>query len=46
MAETEKRAHQAGASLMTLEVRRSNQGALELYGSSTTGRWGSGRTTT
>ena len=31
MAETEKRAHQAGASLMTLEVRRSNQGALELY---------------
>ena len=31
MAETEKRAQQAGASLMTLEVRRSNQGALELY---------------
>jgi ribosomal-protein-alanine N-acetyltransferase len=31
MAETEKRAHQAGATLMTLEVRRSNQGALELY---------------
>ena len=31
MAETEKRANMAGAVLMTLEVRRSNQGALELY---------------
>ncbi|TMA28899.1 MAG: ribosomal-protein-alanine N-acetyltransferase [Deltaproteobacteria bacterium] len=31
MGETERRAQQAGASLMTLEVRRSNQPALELY---------------
>jgi ribosomal-protein-alanine N-acetyltransferase len=31
MAETERRAHQAGAALMTLEVRRSNQAALDLY---------------
>ena len=31
MAETERRAMQAGAMLMTLEVRRSNQAALELY---------------
>ena len=31
MTETEKRAHQASASLMTLEVRRSNTAALELY---------------
>ena len=31
MAETERRAHQAGAALMTLEVRRSNQSALDLY---------------
>jgi ribosomal-protein-alanine N-acetyltransferase len=31
MAETEKRATQAGATLMTLEVRRSNAAALELY---------------
>ena len=31
MLETEKRAHQASATLMTLEVRRSNQGALDLY---------------
>ena len=31
MAECEKRAHQANAALMTLEVRRSNQGALDLY---------------
>jgi ribosomal-protein-alanine N-acetyltransferase len=31
MSETEKRAHAAGASLMTLEVRRSNVAALELY---------------
>ncbi len=31
MAETEKKAHQAGAALMTLEVRRSNQAALDLY---------------
>jgi ribosomal-protein-alanine N-acetyltransferase len=31
MAETERRAHLADASLMTLEVRRSNQGALDLY---------------
>ena len=31
MAETEKRAYQANASLMTLEVRRSNQAALDLY---------------
>jgi ribosomal-protein-alanine N-acetyltransferase len=31
MAETERRAQQAGASLMTLEVRRSNQAALALY---------------
>ena len=31
MAETERRAVQAGAALMTLEVRRSNQGALDLY---------------
>ena len=31
MAETERRAHLADASLMTLEVRRSNQAALDLY---------------
>jgi [ribosomal protein S18]-alanine N-acetyltransferase len=31
MAETERRAQQASASLITLEVRRSNQAALELY---------------
>jgi len=31
MQETEKRAHLAGASLLTLEVRRSNQAALDLY---------------
>jgi ribosomal-protein-alanine N-acetyltransferase len=31
MAETERRAHLANAALLTLEVRRSNQGALELY---------------
>src|SRR5947207_5663082 len=31
MAECEKRAHQASAALMTLEVRRSNQAALDLY---------------
>ena len=31
MAECEKRAHQASAALMTLEVRRSNQAALVLY---------------
>ena len=31
MAETERRAYQAGAALMTLEVRRSNQSALDLY---------------
>ena len=31
MSETEKRAVQAGATLMTLEVRRSNVAALELY---------------
>jgi ribosomal-protein-alanine N-acetyltransferase len=31
MSETERRAHQASASLLTLEVRRSNQAALELY---------------
>ena len=31
MAETERRAHTAGASLLTLEVRRSNQAALDLY---------------
>ena len=31
MGETEKRAVQAGATLMTLEVRRSNGAALELY---------------
>ncbi len=31
MAETEKRAGQASAALITLEVRRSNQGALDLY---------------
>ena len=31
MGETEKRAHQASAALMTLEVRRSNQAALDLY---------------
>jgi ribosomal-protein-alanine N-acetyltransferase len=31
MAETERRAVQAGATLMTLEVRRSNSAALELY---------------
>ncbi len=31
MAETERRADLANASLMTLEVRRSNLGALELY---------------
>lgn len=31
MTETEQRAHQANAALMTLEVRRSNQAALDLY---------------
>src|SRR5471032_249819 len=31
MAEAEKRAHAANAALMTLEVRRSNQCALDLY---------------
>jgi [ribosomal protein S18]-alanine N-acetyltransferase len=31
MAEAEKRAYAANAALMTLEVRRSNQGALDLY---------------
>ena len=31
MAETEKRAHLANAALLTLEVRRSNQAALDLY---------------
>src|SRR5438105_14648651 len=31
MMETERRAMQASASLMTLEVRRSNQAALDLY---------------
>jgi ribosomal-protein-alanine N-acetyltransferase len=31
MAETERRAHLANAALLTLEVRRSNHGALELY---------------
>lgn len=31
MSETERRALQAGATLMTLEVRRSNVGAIELY---------------
>src|SRR5438477_11972087 len=31
MVETERRAHQAGAALMTLEVRRSNHSALDLY---------------
>ena len=31
MSETERRALQAGATLMTLEVRRSNVAALELY---------------
>ena len=31
MGETERRAVQAGATLMTLEVRRSNTAALELY---------------
>jgi [ribosomal protein S18]-alanine N-acetyltransferase len=31
MAEAEKRAGQANAALMTLEVRRSNQAALDLY---------------
>jgi ribosomal-protein-alanine N-acetyltransferase len=31
MAEAEKRAHAANAALMTLEVRRSTQGALDLY---------------
>jgi len=31
MAETERRAHAASASLLTLEVRRSNLAALELY---------------
>ncbi|HZX93745.1 MAG TPA: ribosomal protein S18-alanine N-acetyltransferase [Myxococcales bacterium] len=31
MSETERRAHQASASLLTLEVRRSNLAALELY---------------
>src|SRR5437870_1656772 len=31
MAETERKAHEASAALMTLEVRRSNQAALELY---------------
>jgi len=31
MVEAEKRAHASNAALMTLEVRRSNQGALDLY---------------
>jgi ribosomal-protein-alanine N-acetyltransferase len=31
MAEAERRAHEANAALMTLEVRRSNLGALDLY---------------
>ncbi len=31
MTETERRAHVANASLLTLEVRRSNTAALELY---------------
>jgi ribosomal-protein-alanine N-acetyltransferase len=31
MIEAEKRAHAASAALMTLEVRRSNQAALDLY---------------
>jgi ribosomal-protein-alanine N-acetyltransferase len=31
MAEAEKRAYAANAALMTLEVRRSNTGALDLY---------------
>ncbi len=31
MTETEKRAHASGATLLTLEVRRSNIAALELY---------------
>lgn len=31
MAETERRAHAAAASLLTLEVRRSNLAALDLY---------------
>lgn len=31
MAETEKRAQMAGAALLTLEVRRTNQAALDLY---------------
>jgi ribosomal-protein-alanine N-acetyltransferase len=31
MAETERQAHLASAALMTLEVRRSNQAALDLY---------------
>jgi ribosomal-protein-alanine N-acetyltransferase len=31
MTECEKRAHLASAALMTLEVRRSNQAALDLY---------------
>ena len=31
MSETERRAFNANASLMTLEVRRSNQAALDLY---------------
>ncbi len=31
MAEVEKRAHAASAALLTLEVRRSNQAALDLY---------------
>ena len=31
MTETERRAEEAGATLLTLEVRRSNVGALELY---------------
>ena len=31
MTETEKRAHQASAALLTLEVRRSNVAALDLY---------------
>jgi ribosomal-protein-alanine N-acetyltransferase len=31
MSETEKRAHAASAALMTLEVRRSNVAALDLY---------------
>ena len=31
LTETEKRAHQASASMLTLEVRRSNVAAVELY---------------